>query len=214
MVQILEENEFFLVLVKPSGYSVHNQKPSLVEFLQQQKKPLHFVNRLDQETSGLMIVAQKPEFHEELAASLEKGRKFYRALLRGTWKHAKPELKADFSLTDKAEGRDNPEGLSRERKSCETIFTLQRTNSYFSEVIAEILTGRQHQIRKHSALLKQPIVGDSRYGNPKDNERLEKFYGVSRLQLHAEKLEFIFRNQNFKFESSYSLNLFFAEKKT
>jgi 23S rRNA-/tRNA-specific pseudouridylate synthase len=209
MVQILEENEFFLVLVKPSGHSVHNQKPSLVEFLTEHKKPSHFVNRLDQETSGLMVIAQKPDLHAELATSLDRGRKFYRALLRGTWKHPKPELKVDLALTDKAEGRDNPQGLSAERKTCETIFTMQRTNSYFSEVIAEILTGRQHQIRKHSALLNQPIVGDNRYGNPKDNERLEKIYGVSRLQLHAEKLEFSFRGQGFNFENKYSLENFF-----
>lgn len=213
MVQILEENDFFLVLTKPSGYSVHNQKPSLVEFLTEQKKPLHFVNRLDQDTSGLMVVAQKPELHAELATSLESGRKIYRALLRGTWKNPRPELKVNLPLTDKAEGRDNPQGIANERKACETIFTLLRTNAYFSEVTAEILTGRQHQIRKHAALLKQPIVGDNRYGNPKDNERLEKFYKVSRLQLHAEKLEFTFKDKNFKFEIPYSLDLFFSEKK-
>jgi len=213
MVQIVEENEFFLVLVKPSGHSVHNEKPSLVEFLTEQKKPLHFVSRLDQETSGLMVVAKKPELHTELAACLENGRKLYRALLRGAWKNPKPEIRANFALSDKAEGRDNPQGISSDRKPCETIFTMQRTNSFFSEVVAEILTGRQHQIRKHSALLKQPIVGDSRYGNPKDNERMEKFYGSSRMQLHAEKLEFNFQGKDFKFENKYSLDLFFKETK-
>lgn len=209
MVQIIEENEFFLVLDKPSGFSVHNEKPSLVEFLTDIKKPLHFVNRLDQETSGLMIVAQKPSLHAELANSLEKGRKIYRALLRGNWKHNQPELKIDLPLTDKSEGRDNPQGASPHRISCESIFHLQRTNSFFSEVLVEILTGRQHQIRKHSALLKQPIVGDNRYGNPKDNERLEKFYGTSRLQLHAEILEFNFNGNHFRFERKYSLDHFF-----
>lgn len=209
MIQILEENEFFLVLVKPSGFSVHNQKPSLVEFLTENKKTLHFVNRLDQETSGLILIAQRPELHAELASSLDNGRKFYRALLRGNWKHPRSEFRVDLTLTDKAEGRDNPQGLSAERKTCETIFTMQRTNSYFSEVIAEILTGRQHQIRKHSALIKQPIVGDNRYGNPKDNERMEKFYQSTRMQLHAEKLEFSFRGKNFNFENKYSLEIFF-----
>lgn len=209
MVQILEENEFFLVLVKPTGFSVHNQKPSMVEFLTENKKPLHFVNRLDQDTSGLLLVAQKPEYHTELATCLTEGRKFYRALLRGSWKSPEKELQADWPLSDKAEGRDNPQGLSTERKACKTIFKLQRTNSYFSEVIAEILTGRQHQIRKHSTLLKQPIVGDSRYGNPKDNERIEKLYGTSRLQLHAEKLQFKFRDQTFTFENEYVLDSFF-----
>lgn len=213
MVQILEENEFFLVLMKPSDFSVHNQRPSLVEFLTENKKPLHFVNRLDQETSGLMIVAQKPELHAELAEALENGRKYYRALLRGSWKAAQAKVKLNLALTDKAEGRDNPQGIASERKACETILTLHRTNSYFSEVVAEILTGRQHQIRKHTALLKQPIVGDDRYGNPKDNERLEKLYKTSRLQLHAEKLEFQYQGQQFTFENLYSLDRFFQNEK-
>lgn len=213
MVQIIQENDFFFVLNKPSGYSVHNDKPSLVEFLNAQKKPLHFVNRLDQETSGLMVVAQKPEYHAELATSLENGRKFYRALLRGAWKNPKPEHRIDLALSDKAEGRDNPQGITSERKASESIFNLVRTNSFFSEVVVEILTGRQHQIRKHAALLKQPIVGDPRYGNPKDNEKMEKFYGVSRMQLHAEKLEFSFKDETFKFENKYSLDLFFKENK-
>lgn len=213
MVQILEENEFFLVLIKPSGHSVHNEKPSLVEFLIEHKKPLHFVNRLDQETSGLMVIAQKPEYHAELSNSLEKGHKFYRALLRGAWKHPNAELRVDFPITDKAEGRDNPQGLSADRKAATTILTLQKTNAYFSEVIAEILTGRQHQIRKHMALIKQPIVGDSRYGNPKDNERLEKIYGEARTQLHAEKLQFSFREKNYDFTNSYALEKFFTPVK-
>lgn len=213
MVQILEENEFFLVLTKPPGHSVHNEKPSLVEFLTEHKKPLHFVNRLDQETSGLMIIAQKPEYHAELSNSLEKGHKFYRALLRGAWKQPNTEFRVDFPITDKAEGRDNPQGLSADRKAATTVLTLKKTNAYFSEVIAEILTGRQHQIRKHAALLKQPIVGDSRYGNQKDNERLEKIYGEDRMQLHAEKLQFSFREKIYDFMNPYSLEKFFVPTK-
>ena len=83
MIKILEENEFFIVVIKPPGFSVHNQSPSLVEYLQKLKKPIHFVNRLDFETSGLVVIAQNENLHEPLQNSLHKGVKKYRALLRG-----------------------------------------------------------------------------------------------------------------------------------
>lgn len=215
MIQILDENNFFLTLYKPAGVSVHNQSPSLLEFLQAKKKPIHFVNRLDQETSGLMIVATQPEFHQPLADALDKGQKIYRALLRGSWKPTQPEIVLNWPLTDKSEGRKNPQGLSQDRKSCETHLKMLRSSSYFTEVLAEIKTGRQHQIRKHCALLKAPIVGDDRYNDRAYNQKMAGFYQNQipwRLFLHAEKLQFNFRNKNYFYEKAFSLDAFFKEK--
>ncbi len=209
MIKIVEENEFFIVLIKPESYSVHNDKPSVVEYLNAHKKPLHFVNRLDQETSGLMVVAQKPEYHADLAQSLEQGQKVYRALLRGAWKAKDQKIVLNWPLSDKAEGHHNPQGISQDRKPSETKLELLRSNQFFSEVFAEITTGRQHQIRKHCALLKQPIVGDDRYGKNSDNERIAKLYSTDRMQLHAEKLNFRYREKDYVFENRYSLDLFF-----
>ena len=211
MIKIVEENEFFLVLVKPATYSVHNQKPSLVEELTAKKKPIHFVNRLDQETSGLMVVAKLPEYHEDLAQSLQEGRKLYRGLLRGPWKQKSDKLILTKPLSDKAEGRKNPQGLADDRSPCETHLEKVRSNAYFTEVVAEIMTGRQHQIRKHCALIKQPLVGDKRYNDKDYNARIGKLYGVERMHLHAEKLEFKFKNKNYEFKNAYSVDLFFKE---
>ena len=214
MIEILDENNFFLVLFKPQGVSVHNQSPSLVEFLTKNKRPLHFVNRLDQETSGLMVIAQKPEYHNELSLALEQGSKIYRALLRGTWKKTEANLILNWPLTDKAEGRRNPQGESAQRKPCETHLQIVRSNTYFSEVLAEIKTGRQHQIRKHMALLKQPIVGDKRYNDDAYNARIAEMYkkartDSSRLFLQAEKTSFLFKNQKYSYEKPFHLNEFF-----
>lgn len=211
MIQIVEENEFFIVLVKPETYSVHNDKPSLVDYLTAKKKPIHFVNRLDQQTSGLMVVAQKAEYHEPLAKSLEEGRKIYRALLRGSWKAGQNKITLNWPLSDKAEGHKNPQGISADRVPSETRLELIRSNDYFSEVYAELITGRQHQIRKHCALAKQPIVGDDRYGKSADNERIAKLYSISRMQLHAEKLQFRFMEKDYSFEKLYSLDAYFKK---
>lgn len=213
MIQIIEENENFIILNKPEGYSVHNQSPSVAEYLTQLKKPLHFVNRLDQETSGLMLVAQKAELHQSLSEALEKGQKFYHALLRSPWKSPQTQVVWSWPLSDKAEGRKNPQGNTDDRKKAETQVEVLRTNQYFTEVWVEILTGRQHQIRKHAALAKHPIVGDHRYNEEKYNLNIEKFYQNKRMLLHAEKLVFKFNNKNYIFELKLDFNNFFQEIK-
>ena len=63
MISVLEDNAFFIVLNKPEGVSVHNEKPSLLDWLTERKLPVNFVNRLDAQTSGLVVVARDPKFH-------------------------------------------------------------------------------------------------------------------------------------------------------
>lgn len=211
MIKIVEENKFFIVLNKPEGYSVHNQSPSVVEYLKKASKAAHFVNRLDQETSGLMIVAKKPEYHELLAESLDNGQKFYRALLRGAWDKPAKEVTWAWAISDKAEGRQNPKGISADRQEAQTKVEVVRTNKFFTEVYIELLTGRQHQIRKHAAIAKHAIVGDSRYSDKKYNDNIAKLYNLKRMHLHAEKLEFDFENKSYSFEAKYSLSEFFKD---
>ncbi len=213
MLQILLENAFFIVLSKPSGVSVHNDTNSVAEWLKTQGKPLHFVNRLDRETSGLMLVAQKPELHEPLRQALNDGQKIYRTLLCGGWKDStQKKVNWSWALTDQAEGFKNVQGAVIDRKDCLSIAELQRSNSYFSEVLVEIKTGRQHQIRRHAVLHGQAIAGDNRYGNEKHNQKLAQIYKLDqmRLQLHAEQLVFRFNQQDYNFKDPhFSLDLFF-----
>lgn len=209
MIQIVGENNFFLVLDKPAGFSVHNEKPAVLEFLQAQKLPVHFVNRLDRETSGLMIIAREPLHHEPLSLALATGKKSYRALLRGAWKSPNLTQVWNKPLTDKAESRDNPQGKSAERLPCESLVQVVRSNSYLTEAVITIRTGRQHQIRKHTAIAKHPIVGDNRYNEKKYNQLMAKRYKAERMWLHAELLEFTFLEKNYSFESKLSLDSFF-----
>ncbi len=209
MIQIVQENKFFIVLNKPSGVSVHNEKPSLVEFLEENNKPLHFVSRLDRETSGLMVIAKDPEMHSELAESLDQGDKTYRALLRGPWKGKTKELDWSWPLSDKAEGRFNPQGIKADRVECQSHAILVKTNKYFSEVLVKLYTGRQHQIRKHAALAEQAIVGDNRYNEKKYNQMIEQRYAMNRLWLHCEKLDFEFRDKQYNYENKLNLEMFF-----
>lgn len=213
MIQILDENNFFYTIHKPAGYSVHNETPSVLEFIQKLGKPDHFVNRLDLETSGLMIIAKEPKYHAPLSEALHLGTKTYRALLRGEVKDLTKDNTAliwDRPLTDKSEGRKNPQGTAKDRVPCRTDVRILRKNKHLTEVFAEIKTGRQHQIRKHAALANHPIVGDKRYNDAKYNEKIFKMFSVQRLFLHAEQLEFQFQSQNYKYTSTdFSLDHFF-----
>lgn len=208
MIQILAENNFFYVINKPVGFSVHNESPSVAEYLKTVKKAEHFVNRLDLETSGLMVIAQKPEYHEPLSQALNQGTKTYRALLRGALKNETETWTKP--LTDVAEGRKNPEGLTKNRIPCSTEITVIQKNKFLTEVDAIIRTGRQHQIRKHAALARHPVVGDKRYNESAYNEKIFAMYNVKRMFLHARKLEFQYDKEHYIFESAdFSLDHFF-----
>ena len=211
MIQIVEENHHFIVVNKPPGMSVHNQKPSLVDELNALNKPIHFISRLDQETSGLMLIAKDPELHESLSLALQEGTKQYRALLRSPWKKEEKSVTWDWSLTDSAEGYKNPQGISANRVDCITKVQIIRSNQFFTEITATILTGRQHQIRKHAALAKHPVVGDKRYNEGKYNKQIENFYQNSRMLLHAEKLQFSFKKKDYEFKNPLKLDQFFKE---
>lgn len=212
MNMIIEENSFFIVMNKPEGYSVHNEKPNLIDVLSDLKLPTHFVNRLDNVTSGLVVIAKSPELHKPISEALEKGQKTYRALLRGPWKMAETKLTWNTPLSDKAEGRKNPQGIAKDRKACITEGLVVRSNKYFTEALLEIKTGRQHQIRKHACINNCAIVGDPRYNDAAYNTKIAETYKVSRMFLHAESLNFKFEDQIYSFKctsESMDLNRFF-----
>lgn len=207
MIQIVSENAFFIVLFKPHGVSVHNQSPSLLEYVKTHQKPEHFVNRLDSETSGLVVIAQNQSLHEPLQQSLHQGTKKYRALLCGVLQN---DVTWNWPISDKAEGHKNPQGLKADQKEALTEVKIARTNKFFTEAEIILKTGRQHQIRKHSLLAKHPILGDNRYGNEKYNAKMATMYKDSRMFLEAESLSFKFQNENYHFEQkTLQLDKFF-----
>ncbi|MFN7730101.1 MAG: pseudouridine synthase family protein [Bdellovibrio sp.] len=181
----------FDVWDKPTGMSTHNEAPSLLEMIQaQHSRPAHFLNRLDAETSGLVITirsSDKVKAYQKLWQS-ESTQKIYVGLHRRPQDFT-PEARVwDWALTDKSEGRKNPQGLSKDRVPCWTKMCplLESRHLIFSAMILE--TGRQHQIRKHAAIAKCELVGDSRYGDPKYNQNLAKHVADLRLGLHAAAL--------------------------
>ncbi len=192
-IPILLQDTDWLVVDKPTGLSVHNNEDpeNLIKVLSAQCgiKTLLPVHRLDKETSGVQIFALNKKSAQKLSEEFQQNRveKIYLGLVKGVLK-AKSGL-WNQPLTDKAEGRRSPQGLARNRVPCQTEYRVLKESSYLSLCEFRLLTGRQHQIRKHTALGKHPLVGDSRYGSQGLNQKIKELYGESRMYLHCHKIQ-------------------------
>lgn len=192
-IRIILQNPDFLAVDKPAGVSVHNNEDpeNLISLLEKQLKiaKLYPVHRLDKETSGIQILALNDNTASRLASEFQsrKVEKIYIGVLRGQLKS--PKGVWSQSLTDKSEGRKSPAGNPRDRVPCETRYKVIKSNKYFSLCEFDLLTGRQHQIRKHCALANHALVGDPRYGDIKYNSRMATLYKTSRMFLHCHKIK-------------------------
>lgn len=200
---VLTAGPGWVALDKPAGLSVHNdpngdalaiaklcleQDDELARLTRYDSlSPAH---RLDKETSGVLILATTRPSATTLqrAFAREEGKcpsKIYRAVVKG---RITAPGRWTQPISDKAEGRENPAGKAADRKPSETSFEIVRSNDYLTEIRVDLGSGRQHQIRKHAALSKHPVVGDRRYGDPKHAKMIESRFGVARMLLHAETL--------------------------
>lgn len=193
LVPIIYRSNEFIAVDKPAGVSVHNAEDStnlILLLLKQLKlKTLFPVHRLDKETSGVQLLAFDAKSAQTLATQFQERtvNKFYVGIVRG--RIAAPGGTWDFPLTDKGEGRNNPAGAGKGRVACETRFRTLEDSDYFTRCEFQLLTGRQHQIRKHSAIVKHGLVGDPRYGDQSYNQKIAKLYGTDRMLLHSSRIE-------------------------
>jgi tRNA pseudouridine65 synthase len=206
MIELVHSSPTWGVLNKAPGISCHNENGAdvLSLLLQQVKIPagqtFHLVNRLDKETSGLMVYATDGEKAMELQTALQQTKtvKKYLCVVRGK---VKDNSIWNLPLSDKAEGRKNPQGLFNDRKPCETHMQIVKQNSYFSLIECVLGTGRTHQIRKHAALAKHAVVGDTRYGDPNYNKKISSIYKTDRLFLHSYQLTLELKSKVLHFEA-------------
>jgi len=193
---ILYEDDYIIVLNKPSGTAVHGGSGlsfGVIEglrALRPEAKFLELVHRLDRETSGILLIAKKRSalrsLHEQLR--LKTMQKEYLALVRGDWQsHCKvvqaPLLKNVLQSGERIV-RVDPEG-----KPSETRFKVEERFDYATLIKASPVTGRTHQIRVHALHAGHPIAFDDRYGDKAFDQKLVAS-GLNRLFLHAVALRF------------------------
>lgn len=189
-MNVLFEDESVLVVDKPAGLLVHpapghEGEPTLTDsFVKHcpaaakvgsETRP-GVVHRLDQETSGVMVLAKTQAAYRELRRQFESHRdvrKTYLAVCHGAPKPAKGTVTAPI---------DGHPAVSH--------YEMLGRQGALSIVRFDIETGRTHQIRLHAAkALGCPLVGDRLYGSRERDRHLRRM--PARTLLHAVELSFL-----------------------
>ncbi len=189
---IIFEDREILVINKPAGLVVHEGNgqtvPTLTDWLSQHlpRSPLKhhrfgLVHRLDQDTSGVMVVAKTPDSFAYLSHLFRQRQisKEYLVLVHGrlTPKRGVINIPLGRDLVRRTRIAPGTKG-----RVAETRYEVISYPKGFTYLRAHPTTGRTHQIRVHFSSLGYPIAGDKTYGRPGS---------LSRQFLHAHKLSFI-----------------------
>ena len=209
------ENENFIVVNKPAGLLVHatdtaKDEVTLVDWLLTKVKGLTgigaverpgIIHRLDQDTSGLLVVAKNNYAHEKISQMFKDRlvKKTYWAIVKG---HPAKEGAIDFSVMRHPVYRNKmihvqtSGKLSTKQASARDALTNYIVLEDFDDcslVEAKPVTGRTHQIRVHFSGLGHPLIGDKLYGQQ------SKF--IKRHALHAKAIEFEFEGKKYHLEA-------------
>lgn len=193
---IIFEDDYLLVLNKPSGTAVHGGSGlsfGVIEglrALRPEARFLELVHRLDRETSGVLLVAKKRSalraLHEQLR--MKGMQKDYLALVRGQWQSHCKVVQAPL-LKNILQSGERIVRVNAGGKPSETRFKVEERFENATLVKASPVTGRTHQIRVHTLHAGHPIAFDDRYGDREFDSEL-KGTGLDRLFLHAAALRF------------------------
>jgi len=180
------------LLSQPSRKNEDSVVTRAWSFDKEQKDPLRTrpaaVNRLDRNTSGLIVIAMNGFVLRELQYMFRENllEKHYLALVAGRAPSGgiidEPLLK---------DPNTNIVRVDKKGKPSKTRFKLLATREDISLVDIELITGRAHQARVHFAWAGLSILGDMKYGDPELNGKLRND-GVKRSMLHSWSLKFPF----------------------
>ncbi len=187
---IVFEDDHIIVVNKPSGLltiATEKEKEKTLyhivrEYLVNKNKyaKVFIVHRLDKDTSGIVVLAKDIKTKNMLQ---ENWNEFVTLREYVAVVHGKLKNKEDKIIQNLKENKANIVYVSKDSDAKEAItnYKVIKETDKYSMVSINIETGRKNQIRVAFATLKNPIVGDKKYGVPKEKE--------SRLYLHANRLK-------------------------
>ena len=199
---VLEDNENFIVINKPTGLPVQSGTKSLKNIIDILKNTKYFenskpfiVHRLDKETSGILIIAKNRKF-AQLFTSLFRLRKIHKTYLAIVYGKVNKSIKIM---------RDNLIYIEKNKKITQKAISnlkIIRSGEDYTFLELNPITGRKHQLRKQLLNIGNPIVGDDKYFL---NNR--KRIKIRNLMLHAHKIKFMINNVQYNFKANYD-NIF------
>lgn len=191
-LDIIYEDEWLLIVNKPAGVAIH---PSILHYSDSLcngirfyfdsiglKKKIRPVNRLDLNTSGLVIFT-KCEYIQECLISQMKDHLFkkeYLAICDGIFENKYGTI--NLSIARKKDSIIE-RCISDDGQPSITHYEVLKEFSNYSLVRCILETGRTHQIRVHMSAISHPLIGDSLYGSLSDL--------IDRQALHCYKLKFV-----------------------
>ena len=191
-LDIIYEDEWLLIVNKPSGITIH---PSILHFNNSLsngirfyfdkiglKKKIRPVNRLDKDTSGLVIFAKCEYIQECLSLQMQEGilKKEYLCLVSGTINQKSGTINLPIA---RKEGSIMERCIDEKGKQAITHYKVIKEFKNYSLVECRLETGRTHQIRLHMASIGHSLLGDTLYGTSSSL--------ISRQALHSYKIKFI-----------------------
>lgn len=190
-LNIIYEDDYLLVINKSANIAVHpsilhfdNSLSNGVKFYFDKlglKKKIRIVNRLDRNTSGIIVFAKNEYIQECLIKQMKtkKLKKEYLAIVEGILESKSDTL--TFPIARK-EGSIIERTVSSDGDSAITHYDIVKEFNNLSLVHITLGTGRTHQIRVHFSYIGHPILGDTLYGRPSEL--------INRQALHSYKLTF------------------------
>ena len=204
MLEILYQDEICVAVNKPAGMLVHRtfldygETVFAMQLLRDQLGcKVYPIHRIDKPTSGVLLFAIDPDQVKPLMKRFEEGetRKRYLAIVRG---YLEGEGTIDYAL--RREVDNYTQAASVVEQDAVTHYRMlskvelpdavgRYPTARYSLVELRPETGRKHQLRRHMAHLRHPIVGDTRHGDGVHNRYFRERWQCARLLLHAGLLE-------------------------
>lgn len=193
-IEILYEDRHFLVINKPAHVAclpshlypndtIANRVKGYYLRNNYENQKIHIVNRLDMDTSGIIIFAKHHFAHSILDKQMQerKIKKFYVAIVEGRVNILHGEINLPIA---REPGSFIKRAIISGGKPSKTEFWTLTTTSNSSLIKIRLHSGRTHQIRVHFKAINHPLLGDWLY-NPNDNNQQ-----INRQALHCYRMSF------------------------
>ena len=198
---VIEDNENFIIVNKPTGLPVQSGTKSFKNLIDIIKNTKYFgnstpyiVHRIDKDTSGILIIAKNRKY-AQLFTSLFRIRKIHKTYLAIVYGKINKSIK---TMRDDLVYFENNKRVSQKAISNLKII---KSNEGYSYIELNPITGRKHQLRKQLLNIGNPIIGDDKYFL-NDRKRLK----IKDLMLHAYKIKFMINNIQYNFKAKYNKN--------
>lgn len=197
---IVFEDEFFLAVNKESGIATHPSKGHYTDslanyveyYLNKNGLSCHLVNRLDKDTSGVVLIAKHSYIHSlvsELMISKNIEKKYF-AIVHGKMQNKEGIINLPISISGEKVKRE----INENGYSALTQYKVIKEYENYSFILLIPHTGRTHQLRVHLSYIGNPILGDKIYGFDD---------GFEKLFLHSFNVNFYFwfNNTNYNIKA-------------